>query len=124
MIRPRTAPRALAHPDVDVAWVRSPHRNSTVSAPSRNTPVNAITPMIHMRWFVCASSIFRWTSPFMARACCRIQYPCQVRTTTATKITASPMMSGPRSRSGPDNAVTTTPSAMLASTPSTPPRVA
>jgi len=35
--------------------------------------VNAITPMIHMRCVACASSIFRWTSPFMARACWRIQ---------------------------------------------------
>jgi hypothetical protein len=49
MIRPRTAPRALAYPDVDVGSVRALQEQHGL-APSRNTPVNAITPMIHMRW--------------------------------------------------------------------------
>src|SRR5437867_2322112 len=116
--------RGAGQPDGEAAWVRSPHRNRTVSAPSRKTPVKASTPMVQSRWLAWASSILRWTSPFTARACCCIQYPCQVRTVTATRTTARPITSGPRSRSGPDMAVTSTPRATLASTPSKPPRVA
>ena len=100
-----------------------PQRKSTVSAPSRNTPVKAIRPTIHSRWVTCAWSMRCWISPLMPRACCCIHQACHVSRTTARKITPAPIRSGPRSSSGPERKPTATPMATLAASPSALPSV-
>ena len=120
---PATPPITLDQPAAPSAWAMMPQRKRTVSAPSRKTPVKAMSPTTHSRLLARASSMRCWTCPFMSRACCCIHHACHVSSPTAAKMTTTVMMSGPRSSRGPERKVTAMPMATLSSRPTVPPHV-
>ena len=120
---PAAPPASAVQPDTSCSCVMSPHKNSTVSAPSRKTPVNAMSPTIHSCCEAWAASTRRCSSPRSSRACRPIHQPCHVSSTTAPKITARAMRSGPTSASGPLSTLTAMPMTTEASTASAPPSV-
>ena len=120
---PPAAPASAAQPVKSSICVIRPHRNKTVSAPSRKTPVKAMSPTIQSWCEAWAASTRRWRAPRSSRACHPIHQPCHVSSATAPKITTRAMTSGPTSASGPLSRLTATPMTMDAATASAPPSV-